>query len=60
LLPGRTDNDIKNRWHTHLSKIGKQNESQKRTIDFWTELELACAPMIKEETSDLEMFFQLF
>jgi hypothetical protein len=37
-LPGRTDNDIKNRWHTYLSK---EREEKFVKIDFWKEIEIA-------------------
>jgi hypothetical protein len=60
LLPGRTDNDIKNHWYSHLSKMGKQNEYAKPKIDFWTESEWACSPIMKDKSSDLENFFKLF
>ncbi|KDP26537.1 hypothetical protein JCGZ_17695 [Jatropha curcas] len=59
-LPGRTDNEIKNVWHTHLKKRLKQNnsndlnqENKKRSIDtdrvsqeLKPELELASLPNI--------------
>jgi myb proto-oncogene protein len=60
LIPGRTDNGIKNRWYPHLSKMENQNEYVKPKIDFWTELEWAYSPIMKNESSNLEKFFQLF
>jgi hypothetical protein len=41
IIQGRTDNDIKNRWYSPLSKILKEKEYTKSTFDFWTEIDSA-------------------
>jgi predicted phosphoadenosine phosphosulfate sulfurtransferase len=40
MLPGRTDNDIKNRWNTYLSKEREEREEIFVKFDFWKEIEL--------------------
>ncbi|KAF9609295.1 hypothetical protein IFM89_015540 [Coptis chinensis] len=36
-LPGRTDNEIKNVWHTHLKKRAKKNEANRETKQYSAE-----------------------
>lgn len=32
-LPGRSGNDIKNRWHKHLNKLNKQRNDRDSNIE---------------------------
>jgi myb proto-oncogene protein len=58
-LSGRTDNDIKNRWHTYLSKNFKENEKQKPTFDFLAEFDSSFSSFLEKETKKYEEFLQL-
>jgi myb proto-oncogene protein len=55
ILPGRTDNDIKNRWYNYLRKEHKEETLPK--IDFWTEIEAASVHFVDIDFDHLSCSF---